>query len=158
MPVVVPGVDGSDADSKARTRPTVFFIAKPYKLLYNCDCVPEDQMNRWKEALLILGAFVAMACSSSTQWIRDGYVRGDMQWRQDSYGCSLDASEMTSALRGNSVAERTWDECMFLKGWRQVKVRDVADVPVGGRESGFSQPDCSYLDVREKYPVLCRNQ
>ena len=112
-------------------------------------------MNRWKKALLILGAFVAMACSSSTQWIRDGYVRGDMQWRQDSYGCSLDASEMTSY--GNSVAERTWDGCMFLKGWRVVKVRDVADVPKGG-ESGFSQPDCSYLDVREKYPVLCRNQ
>ena len=116
-------------------------------------------MNRWKKALLILGAFVAMACSSSTtQWIRDGYVRGDMQWRQDSYGCSLDASEMTSGVYGNSVAERTWDECMFLKGWRQVKVRDVADVPVGGRESGFSQPDCSCLDVREKYPILCRNQ
>ena len=115
-------------------------------------------MNRWKKALLILGAFVAMACSSSTQWIRDGYVRGDMQWRQDSYGCDLDASEMTSGVYGNSVARRTWDECMFLKGWRQVKVRDVADVPVGGRESGFSQPDCSYLDVREKYPILCRNQ
>ena len=116
-------------------------------------------MNRWKEALLILGAFVAVACSSSTtQWIRDGYVRGDMQWRQDSYGCDLDASEMTSGVYGNSVAERTWDECMFLKGWREVKVRDVADVPVGGRESGFSQPDCSYLDVREKHPILCRNQ
>ena len=117
-------------------------------------------MYRWKEALLILGAFVAMACSSSTQWIRDGYVRGDMQWRQDSYGCSLDASEMTSGLRGvygNSAVWRTWDECMFLKGWREVKVRDVADVPKGG-ESGFSQPDCSSLDVREKYPVLCRNQ
>ena len=118
-------------------------------------------MNRWKEALLILGAFVAMACSSSTtQWIRDGYVRGDMQWRQDSFGCSLDASEMTSGLRGvygNSAVWRTWDECMFLKGWREVKVRDVADVPKGG-ESGFSQPDCSYLDAREKYPVLCRNQ
>ena len=106
-------------------------------------------MNRWKEALLILGAFVAVACSS-TQWIRDGYVRGDMQWRQDSFGCNLDASEMTSGLR-------TWDECMFLKGWREVKVRDVADVPKEG-ESGFSQPDCSYLDVREKYPILCRNQ
>ena len=118
-------------------------------------------MNRWKEALLILGAFVAMACSSSTtQWIRDGYVRGDMQWRQDSFGCSLDASEMTSGLRGvygDSAVWRTWDECMFLKGWREVKVRDVADVPKGG-ESGFSQPDCSYLDAREKYPVLCRNQ
>ena len=121
----------------------------------------EDHMNRWKEALLILGAFVAMACSSSTtQWIRDGYVRGDMQWRQDDYGCSLDASEMTSGLRGvygDSAVWRTWDECMFLKGWREVKVRDVADVPKGG-ESGFSQPDCSYLDVRERYPVLCRNQ
>ena len=137
-----------------------FFIAKPHKLLYNLRLCAEDRMNRWKEALLILGAFVAMACSSSTQWIRDAYVRGDMQWRQDSYGCSLDVSEMTSGLRGvygNSAAERTWDECMFLKGWREVKVRDVADVPKGG-ESGFSQPDCSYLDVREKYPVLCRNQ
>src|SRR5258705_11379091 len=74
----------------------------------------EDQMNRSKEALLILGAFVAMAFSSSTkQWIRDGYVRGDMQWRQDSYGCSLDASEMTSGgVYGNSLAPRTWDECM----------------------------------------------
>lgn len=121
-----------------------------------CDCVPRmDQMQRWKEALLILGAFVAMACSSSTQWIRDGYVRGDMQWRQDSYGCSLDASEMTSGL--HSAARRTWEECMFLKGWREVKVRDVVDVPKGG-ESGFSQPDCGYLDVRERYPVLCRNQ
>jgi len=112
-------------------------------------------MNRWKKALLILGAFAAVACSS-TQWIRDGYVQGDMQWRQDSYGCELDASEMTSGVYGKSVARRTWDGCMFLKGWRVVKVRDIADVP--GRESGFSQPDCSYLDVREKYPVLCRNQ
>ena len=57
----------------------------------------------------------------STQWIRDGYVRGDMQWRQDSYGCSLDVSEMTSGVYGNSVAEPTWDECMFLKGWRKLR-------------------------------------
>jgi hypothetical protein len=90
-------------------------------------------MNRWKKALLILGAFGAVACSS-TQWIRDGYVQGDMQWRQDSYGCEIDASEMTSGVYGKSVALRTWDECMFLKGWRVVKVRDVADVPVGAAQ------------------------